>query len=85
MFCIRQTIIGELHKPENNSNSCINIKRKPIYIYGKNFKTIDGTCVRDYIHIKDVCNAINKSIKFLLKKKMLVLNIVTQKVVPITK
>ena len=72
-------IVGELHKPETHLIPTVTyklLKRKPIYIYGKNFKTIDGTCVRDYIHIKDVCSAINKSINFLLKnKRSLVLNI----------
>ena len=37
-----------------------------IYIYGKDFKTFDGTCIRDYIHIKDICDAIKKSTKYLL-------------------
>ena len=40
---------------------------KKIYIYGKDFNTFDGTCIRDYIHIKDICLAIEKSIKYLFK------------------
>ena len=41
---------------------------KKIYIYGKNYRTPDGTCIRDYIHVKDICSAIEKSIFFLEKK-----------------
>jgi len=31
-------------------------------IYGKNCDTRDGTCERDYIHVKEVCHAIEKAI-----------------------
>ena len=72
-------LIGELHNPETHLIPTIiykSIKNKMIYIYGKNFNTTDGTCVRDYIHIKDVCVAIEKSINFLFKNnKSLLLNI----------
>ena len=38
---------------------------KKIYIYGNDYSTPDGTCIRDYIHILDICNVIEKSIKYL--------------------
>jgi UDP-glucose 4-epimerase len=41
---------------------------KKIYIYGNDYNTPDGTCIRDYIHIKDICTSIEKSIIFLNKK-----------------
>ena len=32
-------------------------KKKPIFkIYGTNYKTKDGTCIRDYIHVSDIAN-----------------------------
>lgn len=31
--------------------------KKKFYIYGKNYKTKDGTCIRDFIHIKDLALA----------------------------
>mgnify|MGYP001328998299 CR=1 FL=1 len=44
-------------------------------IYGKNYKTFDGTCIRDFIHVYDLAqihvNCINK---FKLLKKFTVLN-----------
>ena len=35
-------------------------------IYGNNFKTKDGSCIRDYIHILDLCNAFYKALKYFL-------------------
>ncbi|MDA9686297.1 GDP-mannose 4,6-dehydratase, partial [bacterium] len=66
---IKKKIIGELHSPETHLIPTVvykNICKKKIYIYGDNYKTKDGTCVRDYVHIKDTCNAIEKSINYLL-------------------
>jgi UDP-glucose 4-epimerase len=52
--------VGELHEPETHLiplaiNKILN--NKVIKIYGNNFKTKDGTCVRDYVHINDLCFA----------------------------
>jgi UDP-glucose 4-epimerase len=32
-------------------------KRKFISVYGQDYNTSDGTCIRDYIHINDLCQA----------------------------
>jgi len=32
-------------------------KRSEIRIYGTDYQTPDGTCIRDYIHIDDLCRA----------------------------
>ena len=69
---LEKPCIGELHNPETHLIPTIVYKaiyNKRIYIYGNDFPTPDGTCIRDYIHIKDICSAIEKSIKFLLNKK----------------
>lgn len=34
------------------------VEDEPFYINGRNYNTYDGTCVRDYIHVVDVCNAL---------------------------
>lgn len=31
---------------------------RPIEIFGQNYETFDGTCIRDYIHVEDVANII---------------------------
>jgi UDP-glucose 4-epimerase len=69
---LSKPVIGEFHNPETHLIPTIVYKtlyKKKIYIYGNDFKTPDGTCIRDYIHIKDICNAIRKSIKYLLENK----------------
>tara|TARA_B100000989_G_scaffold50276_1_gene33228 strand:- start:4731 stop:5696 length:966 start_codon:yes stop_codon:yes gene_type:complete len=48
-----------LGKPQNIIPSIIkSIKEKKTFkIYGNNYKTKDGTCIRDYIHVKDLAVA----------------------------
>jgi UDP-glucose 4-epimerase len=45
-------------------NICVNyIKRNyKIHIYGNNYKTPDGTCIRDFIHVKDLADICKLSI-----------------------
>jgi UDP-glucose 4-epimerase len=53
--------IGEDHSPESHLIPLIIEaamgKREDIKIYGTDYTTPDGTCVRDYIHIEDLCKA----------------------------
>ena len=46
-------------KPQNLMPLLINsIKNKKNFkVYGGNYPTIDGTCIRDYIHVKDLASA----------------------------
>ena len=44
-------------------------KKKFLEIYGKNHKTKDGTCVRDFIHINDLVNGHISALNFLKIKK----------------
>jgi UDP-glucose 4-epimerase len=32
-------------------------------LYGRDYDTPDGTCIRDYIHVMEICNAIKKAIE----------------------
>lgn len=61
--------IGELHDPETHLIPLIldaaSGKRKNIKIFGTNYSTPDGTCVRDYIHVTDLANAHLKALKYL--------------------
>lgn len=70
--------IGELHNPETHFipilvNKALNDKL--VKIYGNNYKTTDKTCVRDYIHINDLCSAIIKSIKKKIDVRFNVINL----------
>jgi UDP-glucose 4-epimerase len=52
---------GEDHRPESHLIPLIIQaamgKRPDIKIYGADYPTPDGTCIRDYIHIDDLCRA----------------------------
>jgi UDP-glucose 4-epimerase len=50
---------GECHEPETHLiplllQAAVS-KKKSITIHGDHYPTIDGTCVRDYIHVMDLC------------------------------
>jgi len=44
-------------------------KKPQLNIYGNNYNTKDGTCVRDYIHVTDLADIHIKSIKYLKENK----------------
>lgn len=52
---------GEAHRPETHLIPLVLQvalgKRKEIAIYGDDYPTPDGTCIRDYIHIEDLATA----------------------------
>ncbi len=45
-------------------------KRKELSVFGNDYPTIDGTCVRDYIHVLDLAKAHVIALKSLLEDKM---------------
>ncbi len=53
--------LGECHDPETHLIPIIlqaaSGRRKSISVYGRDYDTEDGTCIRDYIHIEDLCTA----------------------------
>ncbi|MGL5259391.1 MAG: UDP-glucose 4-epimerase GalE [Lachnospiraceae bacterium] len=63
-------MIGEAHNPETHLIPLIlqvpNNKREHISIYGNDYNTKDGTCVRDYIHVTDLAEAHICAVKYLL-------------------
>ena len=64
-----ETEIGEHHEPEThlipNIIQSISTNR-PVQVFGNDYATKDGTCVRDYIHVMDLADA-----HFRLAKQML--------------
>lgn len=40
-------------------------KRSKLTVYGNDYPTLDGTCIRDYIHVTDLAEAHLKALKFL--------------------
>ena len=64
-------MIGEDHSPETHLIPIILQvaldKREKIFIYGDDYDTHDGTCIRDYIHVMDLVDAHILAVKKLLK------------------
>jgi len=54
--------IGEAHDPETHLlpsilKAALDPALGPVRIFGQDFDTPDGTCVRDYVHVTDLCAA----------------------------
>lgn len=63
--------LGENHKPESHiiPLSLRAVKEgKPFTLYGDDYSTPDGTCIRDYIHVVDLCRAHLAALKSLVEK-----------------
>jgi UDP-glucose 4-epimerase len=70
---IPQLKVGEMHNPETHLIPIAVhkiLKDKKIRIYGNTFKTRDGTCIRDYIHIFDLCLAFEKTLQLIFLNKI---------------
>lgn len=62
--------IGEWHIPETHLiplvlDAALGL-REEIKIYGTDYSTKDGTCIRDYIHVKDLAHAHLLALEYLL-------------------
>ncbi|MEY8222091.1 UDP-glucose 4-epimerase GalE [Enterocloster aldenensis] len=61
--------IGESHNPETHLIPLIldaaSGYRKSISIYGTDYPTEDGTCMRDYIHVTDLADAHIRALEYL--------------------
>jgi UDP-glucose 4-epimerase len=61
--------IGELHEPETHLIPLIldaaSGKQDNIKIFGTDYNTNDGTCIRDYIHVTDLADAHVKALQYL--------------------
>jgi UDP-glucose 4-epimerase len=53
--------LGERHDPETHLIPLVlqvaSGRRSHISVFGRDYGTPDGTCIRDYIHIQDLCTA----------------------------
>ena len=72
--------IGECHDPETHLIPIIlqvaSGRRKNLDVFGNNFNTPDGTCVRDYVHVMDVSSAHILALKNIINNKQsLIFNI----------
>ncbi len=61
--------IGESHDPEPHLipiviNTALGLREK-VFVFGDDYETKDGTCIRDYIHINDLGDAHLKALNYL--------------------
>jgi UDP-glucose 4-epimerase len=70
---------GEAHEPESHLIPLILDvalgRRKNIKIFGRDYATKDGTCVRDYIHVRDLAEAHLLALGALENKSRMIYNI----------
>lgn len=66
-------LIGESHDPEThlipNALKALAGQTEHLEIYGNDFETPDGTCIRDYIHVNDLADAHISALQLLEKGK----------------
>ena len=64
-------LLGEDHEPETHLIPLVLMaalgKRESILIFGTDYPTTDGTCIRDYIHVTDLAQAHVLGLEYLLK------------------
>lgn len=64
--------IGEDHSPESHLIPIVlqvpRGKREKVFIFGNDYQTPDGTCVRDYVHVTDLATAHIKVINGILSQ-----------------
>jgi UDP-glucose 4-epimerase len=64
-------LLGEDHEPETHIIPLVLFaalgKRESISIFGTDYPTKDGTCIRDYIHVADLAQAHILGLQYLMK------------------
>ncbi|RKT32243.1 UDP-glucose 4-epimerase [Roseovarius halotolerans] len=65
--------VGEFHQPETHLVplilDAIDGKRDALTIFGTDYETPDGTCIRDYVHVMDLVDAHLQGLKWLEEGK----------------
>ncbi|MFA6495233.1 MAG: UDP-glucose 4-epimerase GalE [Candidatus Paceibacterota bacterium] len=61
--------IGERHDPETHliplALKAAKGQLNPLKVFGTNYPTPDGTCIRDYVHVNDIADAHIKALEYL--------------------
>ena len=66
-------LLGEIHEPEPHLIPLVLLtalgRRETISIFGTDYPTKDGTCIRDYIHVCDLAKAHILGLNYLLRQE----------------
>lgn len=70
--CDAEGELGELHEPETHliprvMLHSMNPQKYKAAIFGKDYPTPDGTCIRDYVHVEDIADAHILAMDYLAK------------------
>lgn len=66
------SLIGECHQPETHLLPLAiysALGRGALKVFGEDYDTPDGTCIRDYIHVSDIAHAHILGLRYLLQKR----------------
>jgi UDP-glucose-4-epimerase GalE len=74
-------VLGERHDPETHIIPLVlkealrvqhggNPDDTTLHVFGNDYNTPDGTCIRDYIHVQDLCDAHTAAMHLLLEEKV---------------
>lgn len=62
--------LGEMHHPETHliplAIEVVSDKRDMLEVFGDDYETNDGSCIRDYIHVEDLADAHVRAYKYLI-------------------
>jgi len=82
-YDVKGRLSGKEKNPANLSPIVMEVaagEREKMQVFGNDYDTPDGTCIRDYIHVNDLATAHVKALKFLKEKQeSLVVNLGAEK------
>ncbi len=67
------SVIGESHHPETHLIPLVIEaalgKRPPLQVFGTDYDTRDGSCIRDYVHVEDLAEAHYLGLQYIMEKQ----------------
>lgn len=63
-------VIGEAHNPEHHLIPLVlraAISKKKMKVFGTDYDTRDGSCIRDYVHVEDLAEAHYLGLKYIME------------------
>lgn len=71
--CSEDGIIGEAHNPETHLIPVMiraAISQEPFKVFGTDYDTRDGSCIRDFIHVMDLAEAHYLGLQYIIKNNV---------------
>lgn len=71
--CSTDSMIGEAHHPETHLIPVMikaAIEQKPFKVFGTDYDTRDGSCIRDFVHVEDLAEAHYLGLQHIIKNNV---------------